>query len=223
MNQKEGRIYWTDIYQNKRLYNILVLLGIVCVLTITAFTYFLVWNENRAGVQLNDFVLSSFKSMNTSIPTFCLTYLSVILIVFEAYKNPITFIQLSIAITILSIMRMVTLTVFPLEPPKDIIPLRDFLLEGSFYSGQVLKKDLFFSGHTANIILFALITSRKWKRKLFAFFAICVGTLLLIQKVHYTIDVLFAPVFAFIAYKISKQVMYKLGRKTNFAFEKKYS
>jgi len=104
---------------------------------------------------------------------------------------------------------MFTMFVFPLEPPLEIIPLRDPFLECTFYGDQVLLKDLFFSGHTSNLLLLALIIPYRKLRIVMGVCTVLVGVMLILQHVHYTIDVIAAPFFVMIAYygadKISKK------------------
>ena len=102
---------------------------------------------------------------------------------------------------------MFCMYLLPLEPPIGIIPLRDFLLENTFYSNQVMVKDLFFSGHTANLFLMALLLEHK-KLKVIVF-VICsiVGMMILLQHVHYTLDVIVAPFAACLAYVLAKKIL----------------
>jgi membrane-associated phospholipid phosphatase len=60
-----------------------------------------------------------------------------------------------------------------------------------------INKDLFYSGHTASLfIMFFIARNRVWKIICFIG-AIIVPVLLVWQRVHYTIDVLFAPLAAY--------------------------
>jgi len=94
----------------------------------------------------------------------------------------------------------------PLEPPTDIIPLRDPFVEGAFYDNKVLVKDLFFSGHTSNMVVLTLMMDIKWIKVLLALASTLVACLLLVQHVHYTIDVLAAPIFAYMAYRLATRI-----------------
>ncbi|MBC7884582.1 MAG: hypothetical protein H7X99_03860, partial [Saprospiraceae bacterium] len=78
----------------------------------------------------------------------------------------------------------------------------DPVVEILFYGGDVLLKDLFFSGHTANLILVGLVVDVPWLKRALFFFALVVGILVVLQHVHYSIDVVAAPFFAYAAYKI---------------------
>jgi len=76
-------------------------------------------------------------------------------------------------------------------------------MEGSFYSGRLNLKDLFFSGHTAAILLFFFAVTRKKQKWLMLILSVIVAMGLLLQHVHYTIDVVVAPLFAWFCYRLS--------------------
>lgn len=182
------------------------ILAILTVFILICFTFFLEWNETRPGYIIKDIILSNIEGRNTSIPIFMLTYLSVIVGIKVLIKKPATFIPLLFAVIIVILLRTISLLILPLEAPENIIPLRDFLLEGSFYNGKVLHKDLFFSGHTANVLLLGFMVEERWLKTMLFIFGFIVGMLLLAQKVHFTIDVLAAPIAAFAAAYIGKKL-----------------
>jgi len=66
-----------------------------------------------------------------------------------------------------------------------------------------MVRDLFFSGHTANVSLLFFFVDIRWIKIIIAVSTFVVGFLLLKQHVHYTIDVIVAPFFAFASYKIA--------------------
>jgi hypothetical protein len=68
--------------------------------------------------------------------------------------------------------------------------------------GQVIRKDLFFSGHVSAIWLVSLYLTRPSIRRLFQGIAVLNGVLLIGQHVHYSFDVLAAPFFAWASYKL---------------------
>jgi hypothetical protein len=92
----------------------------------------------------------------------------------------------------------------PLNPPPGMIPLGDPFVE-YFGTGRLLTKDLFFSGHTATIFLFYLVSdpARRGLKIIFLICTVLVAVFVLLQHVHYTIDVASAPFFTFSAYKIT--------------------
>ena len=111
------------------------------------------------------------------------------------------------AAIIICILRIISIFVVPLDPPTDIIPLRDVVIEQFFYQGNVILKDLFFSGHTANLVIVALLVDVIWIKRALILVACIVGALLIVQHVHYSIDVFAAPFFAIMAYKLSVHIV----------------
>jgi membrane-associated phospholipid phosphatase len=90
----------------------------------------------------------------------------------------------------------------PLEPPALLIPLRDPFVQ-YLGTGTLLTKDLFFSGHTSTLFLLFL-TARGARLK--AIFVVCtvgVAISVLLQHVHYSVDVFVAPFFAYAAYRVA--------------------
>jgi len=70
----------------------------------------------------------------------------------------------------------------------------------------MITKDLFFSGHTATLIVGGICMTES-RDKVIAFFAAAlIGVLLLLQHVHYTADVLAAPFFSIICCYLGKSV-----------------
>nr|WP_262895170.1 sphingomyelin synthase family protein [Hymenobacter jeongseonensis] len=102
---------------------------------------------------------------------------------------------------------MLTLWLVPLDPPAALITLRDPVIDRLFeVTTQPIVRDLFFSGHTATMALLALaVRGRNWGRVL-TLMTMAVGTLVLVQRVHYSYDVLVAPLFAWFAYQLAGQI-----------------
>jgi len=94
----------------------------------------------------------------------------------------------------------------PLEAPIHIIPLKDIFLNASFYSGRENLKDLFFSGHTAILFLFAFYFKNKTLKILFMIGGLIIALLLITQHVHYIIDVLAAPLFAYFSFSAQRKI-----------------
>ena len=170
------------------------------------FVDFLTYIEKREGFVFNDPFLKLVAPIQLSVPIFILTYFLGIVGLIFSIRNPSLFINLIQSYTIMTIFRMITIYIVPLDPPLSIIPLKDSFLEIFFYSGRENLKDLFFSGHTATIFLFAFGFQKKYQKLFFALGASLVGVLVLLQHVHYSIDVIAAPVFAFGAIIIQKKI-----------------
>jgi membrane-associated phospholipid phosphatase len=96
---------------------------------------------------------------------------------------------------------MIAMYSVPLEAPVTLIPLNDPFVQ-LFGTGQILEKDLFFSGHTATLFLLFLISDNKILKLFFLISTLFVAVSVLLQHVHYSVDVIAAPFFAFASYKI---------------------
>nr|WP_262898458.1 sphingomyelin synthase family protein [Hymenobacter negativus] len=80
---------------------------------------------------------------------------------------------------------------------------------------QPIVRDLFFSGHTATMVLLLLVGRGKMWRWILGLMTVAVGVLVLVQRVHYSYDVLAAPLFAWLAYWLAGRVLH--GRWMNGA------
>lgn len=186
--------------EGKKLFTSVLLLGVV----LFSFYHFLAWNELRQGYTFNDPVLSLFHPKDVSTYTFLFTYLFAITGILLFAVRPMAFARLLQAYAIMTLLRMICLFLLPLEAPGEIIPLEDVFLKSTFYDGRPNLKDLFFSGHTAVLFLFAFLSEERWRKVLFVTGALIVGCLVMLQHVHYSIDVFAAPVGAYLAVRLQK-------------------
>ena len=161
---------------------------------------FMFYNEIREADVMHDLILDQLPAIDFSIVIFTLLYVSMITAVLLLIKYPHALINLVLAYGVLCIVRAITLYLVPLDPPVNYIPLEDPFLE-LIYDGRVLLKDLFFSGHTASVFICALTVPKKY-RIYFYITTFAIGVLLLFQHIHYTIDVVAAPFFAYLSYQI---------------------
>jgi hypothetical protein len=99
---------------------------------------------------------------------------------------------------------MVTMYAFTLEPPTGIIPLHDPVVDVIAYGGNVFNKDLFFSGHIATLVLFLLLVERSFLKRILIVNTVLVAGLILLQRVHYTLDVVAAPLITYIIMKFTR-------------------
>lgn len=182
-------------------------------LTLFGFMHFLTYNEARHGFSFADPVLRLLPPVNISLLTFVLTYATCIFGIITAMYEPRIFILLVQAYTLMTLLRMLTLFLVPLDPPQGIIPLKDLFLQFSFYSGRDNLRDLFFSGHTTALFLFAFAFEKKWLKILFTTVGCIVGFLLMWQHVHYSVDVVVAPVVAFVMVFICQKLEVKSQKK----------
>jgi hypothetical protein len=87
----------------------------------------------------------------------------------------------------------------PLNPPAGLLPITD-PLSNVLYGSKFITKDLFYSGHTGTLLLIYLNLKKKPERIYTLLCTIAVGILVLVQHVHYVIDVVSAPFFTYCCY-----------------------
>jgi membrane-associated phospholipid phosphatase len=107
---------------------------------------------------------------------------------------------------ILSVFRMLTISLVPLDPPAGLIGLVD-PLSNAFYGPKFITKDLFFSGHTSTVFLLYLCLPGRVDKRLALLITFGVATLLLIQHVHYTLDVLGGFLFGWLSWWIATKTI----------------
>ena len=163
---------------------------------------FLPYNETRPGFSMDDPFLSLFSPVNVTWVTFGLIYMGLIVAIFSLISHPEIFLLALQSYTVIALLRLATIYFLPLNAPAAIIPLRDPLVE-YFGGGSTLLRDLFFSGHTSMMFLFYLIHPNKIVKWIYLVATFLVAGCVLIQHVHYTIDVIAAPVFAYTGYRIA--------------------
>ncbi len=192
---------WKEKFTSKQFRYESFVTVILLVTTLSLFTQYLIYNEGRNGVTLDDPVLALFNPINTNWITFGLIYLSIFGAVILFIKTPDRLMFAFQAYILLVIVRTFAMYSIPLNPPHSAIPLIDPLVK-HLGTGIQLDKDLFFSGHTATLFLLYLINEKKILKKIFLICTIAVGLSVLVQHNHYTVDVISAPFFAYGVYRI---------------------
>ena len=161
--------------------------------------------QEREGPTLNDYLLHWLPVYDLSVWIFTLIYILIVLSVISLLQNPDLFLKALQAYIILTIFRFITMLLVPLNPPLNILELHDPLVQQFFYH-QSITKDLFFSGHTSILVLLALsVSNNRLKFVLFSG-ALIVAVMLLLQHAHYTVDIVLAPVFSWIAFVLAKKI-----------------
>jgi membrane-associated phospholipid phosphatase len=180
-----------------------VISGLIIVVSIlSSFPVFFQHIELRHGILLNDPVLRLLPPHNVSLPLFIVIWAISGLSLFRAAQTPQMFLNFLWSFILLSLFRTLTITLVPLDPPAGLIPLVD-PLSNFFYGDKFVTKDLFFSGHTSTVFLLFLVIPGRSEKKLALLATIIVGFLLLVQHVHYSLDVLGGFLFAWLSYQIA--------------------
>jgi membrane-associated phospholipid phosphatase len=185
-------------YQKHLIYTLLLL-----ILCATAAPYLFAFIEDRPGFRLPDPVLELLTPRDYSNLIFSLLYGQIILGIILLARSPLRLLLGLQAYLLLTAMRFVTLLLTPLESPIELQLLQDpFVFE--FFYRQAITRDLFFSGHAGTLFLLFFLFHKYilWK-SVFLIGALLISYLLLAQHVHYTIDVIAAPVFAWLAHRLA--------------------
>lgn len=204
---------WNNAIHNKRFVVQLVITS-AALLSILLYLphYFHSVIGPRPGRQLHDPILNLFMPQDFSVLIFTLIYLSLFIVLWGLIKKPYLIALGLSTYLIITITRMITMYLFTLEHPEGIIVLQDPFIDRVAYGGNVFTKDLFFSGHVATLTLLGLVEERPWAKKIVFAGTLVVGVLILIQRVHYTIDVLAAPVITYGIIKLVNQIQKKAIR-----------
>jgi len=190
---------WKEFFTIRKTELIITVLFLAVILFV--FPNFLAFVEGRQGVVLADPILELFKPIDLTWLTFGLIYISLIVAIFSFAAKPDILLLALQSYSLLVIFRMMVMYSAPLDAPERMILLNDPLVQ-FLGSREVLTKDLFFSGHTATLFLLFLVSDKKRLKIIFLMSTVLVGIAVLLQHVHYTIDVLAAPFFAYSSYKI---------------------
>jgi hypothetical protein len=193
---------WQISWENTSFKKKMIAGSITLVLIFLTFPSFFRYIEKRDGKVLNDWILACIPATDVSIPIMILIWGMMVLFVVRATARPKLFLTFVTAYILLCVSRCLTIFLVPLAPPVDMIALTD-PLTGVFYGGQSISKDLFYSGHTSLLFLIFLCCEKKQDRYLAGISTFLVAVLLLVQHVHYTTDVVFAPLFSIMAYALA--------------------
>lgn len=206
---------WKQFFKIKYTPLVFIITIIVLITLLHFFGRFLVFVEARPGTVIPDPLFKLFQARDYNTPIFILIYGSLITGIISLIPHPK---YLTIALQTYSLMvlfRFIAMYLTPLEVPEGIINLRDPLVF-TIGTGQIITKDLFFSGHIASLTILFLTAKNKFLKWMFLVFAIVVGGMIFMQKAHYTIDMIAAPVFAYVAYSIAKGIWKKIFKEKEY-------
>lgn len=191
---------WSEsLFKQKLLFAIAILLCLTPV-----FPVFYQYIETRQGYVYNDWLLNIIPATDVSIPIFTITWGMALFSLIRVVQSPSSLLNLMYGIIVLNISRFITISLVPLNPPNGLIDIWDPITD-LFYGATYITKDLFYSGHTATQFLFFLILQKKSDKRLALITTTLMGMLVLLQHVHYTVDVIFAPPLTYLCYILAKK------------------
>lgn len=196
---------WKEFLKEKRNRFELVITLFLLAVVLTSLANFLNYVEARKGVLLPDPLLNLFNPIDLTWLTFALIYVSLIVAIATLSKNPKRLLFAVQLYTFMVAVRILAMYLLPLQPPEKMIILNDPFVE-FFGTGQTLTKDLFFSGHTATLLILFLVSEKKIIKTTFLISTIVVAIAVLLQHVHYTIDVFAAVFFTYTCYVVLEKL-----------------
>jgi hypothetical protein len=162
--------------------------------------------EHRQGYSMQDPIVNYLQARDNSIFIFSILWLCIALQIWLIKDKPRQTLLFLLSYLIINLTRIVTIYFVPLNPPTNLIPLQD-PLSNYFYGTTFITKDLFYSGHTAIVLLIGFTTQHKLLKTFFVIAASFIGFMVLSNHVHYTIDVIAAPFFVVLAIVLSKKII----------------
>lgn len=208
---KNVKEQWQQELQTKKFRLTLLISLIVIIPLLKYLNPFLEYIENRPGCDLDDVVLNWLAAMDLSNLIFFILYFCAILMIMYSIKFPWLLLRGAHVLILLQYIRNLCLYVTPLNAPADIFALHDPILEKIAYNDHANLKDLFFSGHTATIFIFMLLTwNSPGLRFVFGFLTIIMAILLLIQHCHYTVDIIGGVVCAYLSFNWVRWIWLKI-------------
>lgn len=173
------------------------------------FVHFLGFHEKRANAlnwMFDDPLFPFIPVVEVSFYIFTITYGALLSYFLIFWKIEFFASKLMLTYAFILLLRIVTLSILPFRAHDDLVFLQDPFLNEMIYPSKIVT-DLFFSGHTALVAGMFFIT-RNW---VYLFLALVVGSLLVLQRVHYSIDVIAAIPFAFLAFHLANLLIRKLS------------
>lgn len=208
---------WKDYFSDKA-NKVFFISSVVVGLTLCLMSAKLIaYNADAPGTLWEDPLMMLFTPRDWSLHTFLLEYVALIVMVFHVSDKPGYFIKCLWAVAVLQVVRSISIILVPLAPPTDMIFLMDPFTQ--FFFGEEVKvsNDLFFSGHVSLLALFYFAAQNK-VMKVYLFVATSlVGLFLVWQHVHYSYDVLFAPLVSYVIYKVVIQYNWEVSLKKRYS------
>ena len=207
MELVQGYLKWLIAVRNVSFRNRLTIGLLVLIAIVLMLPSFFRFAEQRKGYRINDLVLNALHPADVSVPIFVCIWFTVALFFFRSATDPQLFLLYIYGFLLITLCRIITIALVPLDPPVNLVDLRDPISNYFYGSKNFITKDLFFSGHTATLSLFGFTFKSKFDKVIALLAALVVACLLLVQHVHYTVDVVAAPFFTYACFLLAKRLL----------------
>lgn len=193
---------WQSTDYRRKLISGLIIISFILI----ALPFFYQAIEQRNGIKFNDYLLQWLPAYDLSLFIFVIIW-SMALLTFHRFKqDPQIFLTFLWGFILINLSRFVSIGLVPLNAPDSLVAIHD-PISNYFYGPKFITKDLFFSGHTAAMFLMFLCL-KKSSDKILTFIAtIIIGIAVLVQHVHYTMDVFMAPLITYFLWIAAKKIV----------------
>ena len=172
---------------------------------VLALPQFFRWLQTKDAIRPPEPLLQHLPAMDLSVPLFVLVYGPVLFALVLLWGDPHRLVRAMQAYVLLLLLRMLSMALVTLETPPDLVSLHDPLIQVFYPGHEPYTRDLFFSGHVATTCLLAWAVPGAKARALLAGAAVLVAVGVLVQHIHWTVDVLAAPLFAWVAWHMARR------------------
>lgn len=206
------RIAWSESWKHTNFrFHFFITLALILGLS-QFFPFYFDYLEARDGTMLNDVVLNLIPAHDVSMLVFFFLYAGVVICFLANLIHPRFLVIAFQTYAFVTMMRIVSLFFIHLDPPIGYICLREPVISHFFSTnGAICSKDLFFSGHVSSILSIYFSIRQKKFKIILLICSIMISLLVMIQHVHYTIDVAAAYPFTWLCYWFSKKLVLKKG------------
>lgn len=205
------------ITKRKNFYELGIAILIFSIVTYL-FKKYLVQYEMVQGLRLHDILLEHIQAADVSVWIFVILYTAIFYNYLFLLAYPRILISFFIFYSVCLLLRFIMLSYINLEPPLGYTEFQDPILNFSTYGGHKITKDLFFSGHMITIFASYFAMPNLKLKRIFLVASIVLSILLIIQHIHYTIDILGAYIAVFLIYRVYFEKIY-----TNSKYNYQYS
>lgn len=195
---------WKNVRSDRQLLLRFGVAAIGLAVALLAYTQFLARIEQRQGVAFLDPLHALFAPVDLTWVTFSMVYGAVLGAGIVLLREPLALLWAMQAYTMHALLRMTMMWALPLDPPITMIPLIDPVVSAVTSGGAPLTRDLFYSGHVGTLVVLSMVVPQRWARRTLALLTALVGIAVILQHVHYTVDVLVAPFVATMAARITR-------------------
>jgi hypothetical protein len=161
----------------------------------------------KQGYLLDDPVLNFFTPEDWSNSVNFILGLGLVQTIVMYWRVPGVILTAVMTYCLVNILRALTMYTVTLEPPADMILLIDPISALFVYPDKAYAKDLFFSGHVSTMMAMVFVERNRWWYWIKAGGTVLMSLFLVWQHVHYTVDLVVAPIVAYLAYLTTRRII----------------